>query len=125
MFSRCKNPSHYIGTHANYLIVKLQQQLSRSSSTVVALPPYCRLRDLSKKLKVPLNKIEKKCVVKRRKRFYTKFDDIWFSFETSKSIIIPFENARSIAEYFGKETKMIPFLEPPEESDLYLTRQPV
>lgn len=82
-----------------------------NSSPVVRLFAYNRLKDISKQLKVPVAKIEKKLVVKRRKKYFCNFDSVWFAFSSTKTIIIPYDTAKLLCDHYKKDTELIPPLE--------------
>ena len=88
----------------------LYRQLA-SNKAVVKLHSYNRLKDIAKKLKVPLAKIEKKLVVKRRKKYFCNFDGVWFAFSSVKTIMVPFDTAKLLVEKHGKAAELIPLLE--------------
>lgn len=96
-----------------------------ATNSTIKLRPYNRLKDIAKQLKIPLERIEKKLVVRRRKKYFCKFDGVWFAFSSMKTIVIPFDTARLLATKYGKRAEMIPLLEKGPPEDLAAPKVPV
>ncbi|OQR85527.1 translation initiation factor IF-2 [Achlya hypogyna] len=63
----------------------------------VILPNYIRVRDLAKKLKVPVDEVAKAACRKHYRKYYMTHNGVEYKFETLKQIILPFDAAARIA----------------------------
>jgi hypothetical protein len=118
------NNAQYNGTDGDNSGAKVKVKAKKRVVNVAQFHPYNKLKDIARKLKIPLAKIEKKLVVRRRKNFYCNFDGVWFGFSSTRGIIVPFEAAKLIATRYATRCEPIPLLEPGAIS-LHNTRLPV
>jgi hypothetical protein len=73
-----------------------------SETPVVKLRGFNRIKTLASALRLPNSKVLKDIAVSRRKKLYCNFGDVWFSFDSVNSIIVPFETAKLLAKHYGK-----------------------
>jgi small GTP-binding protein len=69
---------------------------------MVAIPPFTRLKQLSKLLYVPLQQATKNICKKHRKKLFCKFEGKWFQFKSVNDVIVPFTAAAEYAHRLNK-----------------------
>lgn len=62
---------------------------------------------LSERLRIPPSKILKDLCIKHRTRYYYKHDQLWYEFDSSKSVILHHECVRQYAKQLGSNAKIV------------------
>lgn len=76
----------------------------KKMTSIINLPKYSRVSDLAKTFKTsPAKLIKQLKVVRKNKRIYLKHEDLWFEFNSTNDIIVPFSAVQHIAESSGKQ----------------------
>ena len=77
-------------------------------SSSVALRNFVRARDLAKRLKVDLKEVTRRACRKENRVFYfhSKSMDRSFAFKSTRAIILPFEDAQTIANELGANCEL-------------------
>lgn len=62
---------------------------------------------LSERLRVPPSKVLKDLCIKHRTRYYYKHDQLWYEFDSSKSVILHHECVRKYAKQLGSDAEIV------------------
>lgn len=62
---------------------------------------------LSERLRVPPRKVLKDLCIKHRTRYYYKHDQLWYEFDSSKSVILHHECVRQYAKKLGSDAEIV------------------
>lgn len=72
------------------------------------IPPYSRVKQLSRLLDLPAPRVLKEACRRHRRSLYLKADDRWFRFRSPTDVIVPYTTAETIARKAGIDIELDP-----------------